>query len=212
MLHPDVKHRNSEIYVFGYNTNMVDTKEVALKTFNKEPFVNSVDKISIYHGADNFYKNSDLETSSKNGEYVLAACPGGYERSAAFNSLVIDTGIKVPNPTQEGKTDPNSPLERSSNKGLALTGLFRLLAEKETKATSEGLELKYFDKPVKRLVLIAQMENYSELNMIGRFLENQSKIYGKNIPIEVDIVIEYDVRDFIEATKNFVTNHQVVSE
>lgn len=178
-------------------------------TLDHELFLQAVDSFKLHLGADNFYEKSDMFRSAKSKkEPVMGACPAGVERSNDFNSSLPLIGIEVPNISIDEGRGPESPLNRNENKGIALSQLLELLTDDELTISEKGIKSKFLDKPVKHFALISQAENFKLLNGIGRSLNRLKKKYGAKVPITVDVVVEYSVRNFHEETKKFIQNYQ----
>ena len=170
----------------------------------KDIFRNVVESFNYYNRAEKYYELSNL-ASSRKGETILGACPAGEERSVMFNTSAEAVGFGVAKVSESVRHDADHPLHIAKEYGLSLYDLSRLLPRKDTTLVDSRLRISGFDRPVDRLVLIAQPNLDRVLENIAKGLSLKVKI-GEKLPIRVDIVYEPSVEDFSTATAVYMEN------
>lgn len=154
--------------------------------------------VNRYENEEDFYKS--FEAGPVNS--LLGSCTGGLERSNTFNSLMPLTGAIVPQIKPESKNDPDFPI-RHAGKGVALAEMLEMVSDESSTVGTDGLHLKYFDKPVNHLVFITGEDKLPIVNRIYEILRDKLGAEGKS-NLRVDLIMNYDVQEFQEATKKFV--------
>lgn len=177
-----------------------------MSEINIEP-LDDLRVIREFNGAKDFYENSEISSLVDSKESVLASCSAGLERSNYFNSLIPKAGIFVPEIKKGSLNDPDFPINHGG-RGISLNEMFEMLVD--SNVDKDGLHLKYFDKPVNRLVLITGGSTRPMVDKIKSVIRSKlGNADQGDISFGVDIITEDDVKNFENKTREFVSSKKM---